>query len=141
MSVNNMACIRVLIIIILFVLLTPVIITGDSWDVSPAHEDHVSGFTSLTNMESFAMESRLNIRAVGGDGVPAGVSYMVSITPINGSDATIGTVRTDFRGSILEARGISENASATNEWRDKSMVSGAIVNFMKSFTYTSGISV
>ena len=133
--------IRVLIFVILFILTTPALITADSWSVSPAFDEHVSGSTSLVNMQSFAMESKLKIRAVGGDGVPAGVEYMVSIAPINGTDAAIGTVRTDFRGSIIEARGTSENASARNEWRDHAMVSGAIVNFMKTFTYTSGIKV
>lgn len=139
MSVNNMTKIRVFIITILFLSITPSLISADIWSVSPAFDDHVSGSTSFVNMESFAMESKLKIRAVGEDGVPAGVEYMVSVTPINGSEAAIGTVRTDFRGSVLEARGTSENASARNEWRDHAMVSGAIVNFMKSFTYTSGI--
>jgi hypothetical protein len=139
MSVNYMTHIRVFISTILFILFTPVLISADSWSVSPAFDDHVSGSTSLVNMQSFAMESKLKIRAVGDDAGPAGVEYMVSISPIIGSDAAIGTVRTDFRGSILEARGIHHNESARNEWRDSSMVSGAIVNFMKSFTYTSGI--
>lgn len=141
MSVNKMTHIRVFISSILLILIIPVIISADSWSVSPAFDDHVSGATSLVNMQSFAMESKLKIRAVGGDGVPAGVEYMVSIAPINGTDAAIGTVRTDFRGSILEARGTGENESARNEWRDHAMVSGAIVNFMKSFAYTSGIKV
>jgi len=134
-----MTQIRVFIFVILFIFTTPVLITADSWSLSPAFDDHVSGSTSLVNMQSFAMESKLKIRAVGGDGVPAGVEYMVSIAPINGTDAAIGTVITDFRGSILEGRGTNVNASATNEWRDHAMVSGAIVNFMKSFIYTSGI--
>ena len=134
-----MTQIRAFIFAILFIFTTPVLITADSWALSPAFDDHVSGSTSLVNMQSFAMESKLKIRAVGGDGVPAGVEYMVSIAPINGTDAAIGTVITDFRGSILEGRGPSENESARNEWRDHTMVSGAIVNFMKSFTYTSGI--
>lgn len=136
-----MAQIRVFISTILFISMIPGLIHADSWSISPAFDDHTSGSVSLVNMESFAMESKLKIRAAGEDGVPAGVEYMVSISPIPGTDAAIGTVRTDFRGSILEARDTSQNASAKNEWRDKAMVSGAIVNFMKSFTYTSGMTI
>ena len=140
MNVKNITQIRVIIILLLiFSFVVPTSITAESWSVSPAFEDHVSGSASLTNMESFAEESRLSIKAVG-DG-PAQVSYMISISPINGTDAAIGTVRTDFRGSVLEARGRSQNASARNEWRDKSVVSGYIKNFMKSFSYTSGLTI
>jgi hypothetical protein len=113
-------------------------IYADSWSINPAFEDHTSGSTSLINMLSFAEESKLGLKTVG-DG-PAQVSYMISVTPVNGSEAAIGTVRTDFRGSIYEARGINQNVSETNEWRDHSMVSGYIKNFMKSFSYISGIS-
>ncbi len=136
-----MTQIRVFILATLFLFTTPVLITADSFSVAPAFEDHVSGSTNLINMQSFAMESRLKIRAVGGEGTPAGVEYMVSISPINGTDAAIGTVMTDFQGSSLEGRGKMEHVSAQNEWRDRSKVSGAIVNFMKSFTYTSGITL
>ena len=133
--------IRVFIYILIIFSFTPTMIHADSWSVSPAFDDHVSGSTSLINMESVAMESKLKIRAVGEEGVPAGIEYMVSIGPIPGTEAAIGTVRTDFRGSILEARGLNLNESARNVWRDHAMVSGEIVNFMKSFTYTSGITL
>ncbi|NLV28185.1 MAG: hypothetical protein GXY48_13665 [Methanomicrobiales archaeon] len=138
---NNIPQIRVIITTILFVSLIPSLICADSWSVSPGFDTDVSGSTSLVNMESFVMESKLKIRAVGEEGVPAGVEYMVSISPIPGTEAAIGTVRTDFRGFILESRGLNTYESERNEWRDQAMVSGAIVNFMKSFTYTSGISL
>ncbi|MDD3574574.1 hypothetical protein [Methanospirillum sp.] len=134
-----MTRICVFIIAILFIFITSVFVTADSWVLSPAFDDQVSGKTSLINMQSLTMESKLKIRAISGDGAPAGVEYMVSIAPVNGTDAAIGTVMTDFKGFILEGSGTAENESARNEWRDRSMVSGAIVNFMKSFTYTSGI--
>ena len=130
--------VRVIIPIFLtLILIMPTGIYADTWSISPAFEDHSSGSTSLINMESIASESKLGIKAVG-DG-PAQISYMISITPINGTDYAIGTVRTDFQGSIMEARGTGQNASARNEYRDKSMVSGYIKNFMKSFSYSSGI--
>jgi len=139
MNVKYMIRIRVLISIFLTLILSTSIGTyADTWTVSPAFEDYSSGSTSLINMESFASESKLGIKAVG-DG-PAQISYMISVTPINGTEYAIGTVRTDFRGSILEARGTGQNVSARNEYRDKSMVSGYIKNFMKSFSYSSGIS-
>lgn len=134
-----MTRICVFIIAILFIFITSVFVTADSWVLSPAFDDQVSGKTSLINMQSLTMESKLKIRATSGDGAPAGVEYMVSIAPVNGTDAAIGAVMTDFKGFILEGSGTAENESARNEWRDRSMVSGAIVNFMKSFTYTSGI--
>jgi len=139
-NVKSLPAIRVGIIIISLAVLTPVMITADSWSVAPAYHDQVSGSTSLINMESFAMSSRLSIRSVGEDGIPAGVSYTVSVTPVNGSEAAIGTVKTSFRGSIMEGRGDGIEA-ARNEWRDTAMVSGSIVNFMKTFTYTSGITI
>jgi len=118
------------------------LVSADSWSVySPAGEDQVSGSTRLVNMQSCAMESKLKIRAVGEDGIPAGVEYLISIAPINGTDAAIGTVITDFRGKILEGRKAQVNTSEINQWRDHTMVSGAIVNYMKSFTHTSGITL
>ncbi|NLL10618.1 MAG: hypothetical protein GX268_07000 [Methanomicrobiales archaeon] len=134
-----MAQVRVIIFAIFFITIIPTLVSADHYASSPAFDDHVSGKTSLLNMKSLAMESKLKIRATSGDGAPAGIEYMVSIAPVNGTDAAIGTVMTDFRGFILEGTGTAENESARNEWRDHSMVSGAIVNFMKSFTYTSGI--
>ncbi|MDD1724393.1 MAG: hypothetical protein LUQ07_04620 [Methanospirillum sp.] len=129
----------ILIILIFFILIIHVQVMGESWSVYPAFEDHVHGSVSLVNMQSFALDSKLKARVVGEDGVPAGIDYMISVTPINGTDRAVGTVMTDFAGSVLEARGTNQDPSATNEWRDKSMVSGSIVNFMKTFTYTSGI--
>lgn len=130
-----------IIFVAFFILMIPVQVLGESCSVYPAFEDHVHGSVSLVNMQSFALESRLQARAVGEDGVPAGINYMISISPVNGTDAAVGTVMTDIRGSVLESRGTNLNTSATNEWRDKSMVSGSIVNFMKTFTYTSGIEI
>ena len=99
----------------------PVLISADYWSVSPAFDEHVSGATNLVNMQSFAMESKLKIRAAGGDGVPAGVEYIVSIAPINGTDAAIGTVRTDFRDCCrnhLGRAGVDAPRSAPAEKTD-----------------------
>ena len=137
---KSLPAIRVGIILISLTVLTPVMIAADFWSVTHANHDQVSGSASLINMESFAMSSRLSIRSVGEDGIPVGLSYTVSVTPVNGSEAAIGTVKTSFRGTIMEGRGDCNEASK-NEWRDTTMVSGSIINFMKTFIYTSGINI
>lgn len=112
--------------------------------VFPAFCNVVKAKSELINFNSGQVSTKGGIRAVAATGdVPAGLFYQIAVTP-NPNSATgyaEGTVKTSFAGSIMEARGKSDDPSATNQWSDKTTVSGSIKNFQKSFGYESGISI
>jgi hypothetical protein len=73
------------------------------------------------------------------------LKYQIAVTPDanSGSGFADGTVKTNFAGSIMEARadGTSWNKpSSTNNWKDAVSVTGGIAKFQKAVNYESGIS-
>ncbi len=112
--------------------------------VIPAFCNVVKAKSELINFNSGQVSTKGSLRAVAASSdVPAGLSYQIAVTPIAGSSSEFaqGTVKTAFAGSIMEARGRSGTPSATNQWSDKTSVSGDIKNFQKTFGYESGIQI
>jgi len=118
----------------------------------PAFCNIVSAKSSLINVNSAQVSSRGQIRAVAADsGVPAGLNYRIAVTPdaSSGIGYAEGTVKTEFAGSIMEARDWGDSAgsatwnrtAAENSWKDSTMVTGGIKNFQKSLGYLSGFQV
>ena len=100
--------------------------------------------SELINFNSGQVSTKGSLRAVAATSdVPAGLFYQIAVTPIPGSGSGFaeGTVKTEFAGSIMEARGKSDSPSATNQWSDKTSVSGGIKNFQKTFGYESGVTI
>ncbi|PWR76008.1 hypothetical protein ACKUB1_03565 [Methanospirillum stamsii] len=113
-------------------------------DVLPAFCNVVKAKSELINFNSGQVSTKGGIRAVAASSdVPAALFYQIAVTPVSGSSSGFaeGTVKTSFAGSIMEARGDSDEPSATNQWSDKASVSGGIKNFQKSFGYESGFSL
>jgi len=112
--------------------------------VIPAFCNVVKAKSELINFNSGQVSTKGGIRAVAASSdVPAGLFYQIAVTPVPGSDSGFadGTVKTQFAGSIMEARGTSDSPSATNQWSDKTSVSGGIKNFQKTFGYESGLKI
>ncbi|MDD1724324.1 MAG: hypothetical protein LUQ07_04250 [Methanospirillum sp.] len=112
--------------------------------VIPAFCNAVKAKSELINFNSGQVSTKGGLRAVAATGdVPAGLFYQIAVTPLSnsGSGYAEGTVKTQFAGSIMEARGTNDEPAATNQWSDKTTVSGGIKNFQKTFGYESGVSV
>lgn len=112
--------------------------------VIPAFCNVVKAKSELINFNSGQVSTKGSLRAVAATSdVPAGLFYQIAVTPIPGSGSGFaeGTVKTEFAGSIMEARGKSDSPSATNQWSDKTSVSGGIKNFQKTFGYESGVTI
>ena len=119
----------------------------------PAFCNIVSAKSSLININSAQISTKGQIRAVSSSGnAPAELNYRIAVTPDSnsGSGYAIGTVKTVFAGSIMEARdwdGYSNDpvtwnkTSATNSWKDSTAVTGGIKNFQQSFGYQSGLRI
>jgi hypothetical protein len=109
--------------------------------VWPAFCNAVQAKSELVNVNSAQISTKGSVRAVAASGdVPAELSYQIAVTPDSnsGSGFAEGTVKTEFGGAIMEARGTSHIPSATNNWKDKTEVTGGIKNFQKTFAYQSG---
>lgn len=112
--------------------------------VLPAFCNVVKAKSELVNFNSGQVSTKGGLRAVAASSdVPAALFYEIAVTPLSssGTGYAEGTVKTSFSGSIMEARGESDEPSATNQWSDKASVSGSIRNFQKSFGYESGLSL
>jgi len=116
--------------------------------ITPAFCNIVTAKSSLINVNSAQISSSGGLRAVADNAyVPAGLNYQIAVTPDtnSGSGYAEGTVKTVYAGSIMEARDITgdnwNKTSATNTWKDTSMVTGGIMNFQKSFGYVSGLRI
>lgn len=112
--------------------------------VMPAFCNTVKAKSELINFTSGQISTKGSLRAVAATGdVPAGLFYQIAVSPVSGSSSGFaeGTVRTEFAGSIMEARGTSDSPAATNQWSDKTSVSGGIKTFQKTFGYESGLSL
>lgn len=120
------------------------VFASGSDNVLPAFCNVVKARSELINFNSGQVSTKGGLRAVAATAdVPAGLFYQIAVTPLSnsGSGYAEGTVKTQFAGSIMEARGKNDEPSATNQWSDKSSVSGGIKNFQKTFGYESGFSV
>jgi len=107
----------------------------------PAFCNAVKAKSELVNINSAQISTKGSLRAVAASGdVPAELNYQIAVTPDSnsGSGFAEGTVKTQFGGSIMEARGKNNVPSATNNWNDKTEVTGGIKNFQKTFSYQSG---
>jgi hypothetical protein len=107
----------------------------------PAFCNAVKAKSELVNVNSAQISTKGNLRAVAASGdVPAEMNYQIAVTPDSnsGSGFAEGTVKTQFGGAIMEARGKNNVPSATNSWNDKTEVTGGIKNFQKTFAYQSG---
>ncbi|HWQ67459.1 MAG TPA: hypothetical protein VN372_11395 [Methanospirillum sp.] len=122
----------------------------------PAFCNAVSAKSSLINVNSAQISTKAQIRAVAKTGdSPAELNYQIAVTPDSnsGSGFAEGTVKTEFAGSIMEARDANDygnpalfvggpsnwnKTSATNQWKDTTEVTGGIKNLQKTFAYKSG---
>jgi len=82
----------------------------------------------------------------GGFSTPAALNYRIAVTADKNVPAQ-GTVRTEFAGSIMEARDTNQSGdtwnqtATTNSWRDRTGATGEIRNLQKRFGYVSGMRV
>lgn len=111
--------------------------------VSPAFDTSVHASSSITNMQSAALESSLRTSLIGADGSFPEVKYTFSLSSVNKSapGGAIGSARTEFVVTSLEGRNTYLNTSSERIWRDRTEVTGTITNFLKNFDYTSGIRI
>jgi len=110
-------------------------------NVLPAFCNIVSAKSSLININSAQVSTKGQIRGVAKNAeTPAELNYRIAVTPDanSGSGFAEGTVMTSFQGTVLEARGTSNETSAENTWKDTTEVTGGIKNFQKAFAYQSG---
>jgi hypothetical protein len=138
------------------------VFASSSIDV-PAFCNIVSAKSAMTNVNTAQISTKGIVRAVT-DSInnPTEMSYYFAVTPdsLSGSGTADGTFRTDFAGSVMEARNIDDyrNASGDAEpyysntwnktaaertWKDSTTVTGGIRNFRKIFgdpSYQSGFS-
>ncbi|HWQ67461.1 MAG TPA: hypothetical protein VN372_11405 [Methanospirillum sp.] len=128
----------------------------------PAFCNAVSAKSSLINVNSAQISTKAQIRAVAKTSdSPAELNYQIAVTPDSnsGSGFAEGTVKTEFAGSIMEARDANDygypddmwargtaankpsnwnKTSATNQWKDTTEVTGGIKNLQLAFGYKSG---
>ncbi|HWQ67460.1 MAG TPA: hypothetical protein VN372_11400 [Methanospirillum sp.] len=128
----------------------------------PAFCNAVSAKSSLINVNSAQISTKAQVRAVAKTSdSPAELNYQIAVTPDSnsGSGFAEGTVKTEFAGSIMEARDANDypadatgsaavaagvqganwnKTSATNQWKDTTEVTGGIKNLQKTFAYKSG---
>jgi hypothetical protein len=112
--------------------------------IDPAFSSSIHTSSSVSNVENAAIESSLRSSLIGEDGsVPGVVKYTFSMSAANKSapGGAVGSARTEFVVTSLEGRNSETNASSERVWRDRTEVTGTIVNLLKNFDYTSGIRI
>lgn len=98
--------------------------------------------SSLVNINTGQISAKGATRAVASSAsTPALLNYLIAVTPLPDTSEAMGTIKTSFGGSIMEARERNQNVSATNSWKDRSSVSDGIIQFQKKLLYESGIKV
>lgn len=112
----------------------------------PAFCNVVQAKSDLININHAKISTKGQIRSVGGFNTPAGMNYQIAVTPDGKSGLAEGSFRTEFAGSIMEARGVNmsitdtwNKTAAENTWKDKTQVTGGINNLQKKFGYVSGM--
>jgi hypothetical protein len=108
----------------------------------PAFCNVVKAKSELVNINTGQISAKGAARSVASSAsTPATLNYLIAVTPLSNTTPAMGTVKTTFGGSIMEARGQSNNVSATNDWKDSASVTGGITQFQKKLLYDSGIKV
>ena len=109
----------------------------------PAFCNVVKAQSMLINLNSGKISSKGASRAVASStSSPASLNYIIAVTPdTNTRPDAVGTVKTMFGGSIMEAVNKSDDVSATNTWKDTATVTGGITGFQKKLLYDSGFSI
>lgn len=112
-------------------------------DYFPAFCNIVKADSTLLNFNTGQLSSRGVARSVTYyTQYPSALNYLIAVRPDSGMNSpAMGTIKTDFGGSIMEARNRSNNASATNNWKDTISVTGGIEKFQKKLMYESGFKV
>jgi len=112
---------------------------------------------TLTNINDGQVSTKSQLTSIGSSNA-AELTYLIAITPDSsqGQSFAKGSVRTEFAGSIIEARdkktGFSSRRSssssdtwktpaATNEWKDVIEIIGGIKTLQKAYSYKSGVKV
>jgi len=114
--------------------------------LTPAFCNIVQAKSDLININQAKISSHGEIRSAGGYSTPAGMNYRIAVTADKNVPAQ-GTVRTEFAGSIMEARDADlltdtwNRTAATNSWKDITETTGEIRNLQKAFGYVSGMRV
>ncbi|WP_319579463.1 hypothetical protein [uncultured Methanospirillum sp.] len=99
---------------------------------------------SFCNIVQAKISGHGEIRSAGGFSTPAALNYRIAVTADKNVPAQ-GTVRTEFSGSIMEARDTNQSddtwnkTAATNSWMDTTGTTGEIRNLQKRFGYVSGM--
>lgn len=109
----------------------------------PAFCNTVKAESNLINFNSGQVSTRGASRTVAFQGsTPSALNYIIAVSPDSTkADAAMGTVSTDFKGAIMEARGGSDNQSVNNYWNDRTSASGDIKRFQKRYLYQSGLTL
>ncbi|PKL60471.1 MAG: hypothetical protein CVV33_02500 [Methanomicrobiales archaeon HGW-Methanomicrobiales-4] len=124
----------------------------------PAFCNVVSVQSDLININSAQVSTKSQLRAAGSSSTSSGIGYQIAVTPdtASGDQYAEGIVKTEFSGSITEARVGKQSSSskkkstssssqdwktpaATNVWKDTTEVIGGISNLQKVFEYQSGM--
>jgi len=98
------------------------VFSNPSSSVLPAFCNIVTARSSLININSAQISSRGQIRSVASSAdIPAELNYRIAVTPDSGSGSefALGTVKTLFSGSVMEAR----DGSAEN-WTQRQFMAG-----------------
>jgi len=112
----------------------------------PAFCNIVQAKSDLININQAKISGHGEIRSAGGFSTPAALNYRIAVTADKNVPAS-GTVRTEFAGSIMEARDTNlsgdtwNKTAATNSWKDTTEATGEIKNLQKRFGYVSGMRV
>ena len=116
--------------------------SSDNLKWLPAFCNIIQAKSSLINVNNARISEKGSLRMVGNEDTPAGLNYQIAVTPDNRvASSAIGTIKTEFAGSVMEARDNSTKISATNQWKDATEVTGGMKNFQKFFTYQSGLRI
>ena len=109
----------------------------------PAFCNTVKAESRLINFNSGQISTRGASRTVAFQAsTPSALNYIIAVSPDSTkANAAVGTVSTDFKGAIMEARGRSDNESANNYWNDRTSATGDIKRFQKRYLYESGFTL
>lgn len=110
-------------------------------DIFPGFCNVIKAGSSIVNFNSGQLTTKGVSRAVTYyTKYPAALNYLIAVRPDSGMNIpAMGTIKTNFGGSIMEARDHSNNVSALNTWKDLTSASGGIDKFQKKLSYESGL--
>lgn len=127
----------------------------------PAFCNVVSAQSELININLAQISTKSQLRAAGSSSTSSGIGYQIAVTPdtVSGDQYAEGIVKTEFSGSITEARVGKQSSSSKSKsskstssssndwktpaaihvWKDETEVIGGISNLQKVFEYQSGM--